>query len=117
MRYRWIAVLFLLSVAPLGGGSGIATSCWDNMRSKHSWKTIPENWECLGLPAADTMIDLYIALKPYRENALVNALNEVSDPGHPRHVSSTMHSLRMFSQCAATLTLSNSSVRGSSTTV
>ncbi|KAH8995261.1 peptidase S8/S53 domain-containing protein [Lactarius hatsudake] len=95
MRYRWITVLFLFSAAPLGG---TATSRWDDMRSKHSWKTIPENWECLGLPTADTMIDLYIALKPYRENALVDALNEVSDPGHPRHVPSTMHSLRMFTR-------------------
>ncbi|KAH8992896.1 Pro-kumamolisin, activation domain-containing protein [Lactarius akahatsu] len=31
------------------------------------------------------MIDLYIALKPYRKNALVDALNEVSDPRHPRY--------------------------------
>ncbi|KAH9021589.1 peptidase S8/S53 domain-containing protein [Lactarius hengduanensis] len=84
MRHRWIpqAVLFLLSAVPLGA---IVTSRWDDMRSKHSWKTIPENWECLGLPTADTVIDLYIALKPYRENALVDALNEVSDPGHPRY--------------------------------
>ncbi|KAH8976371.1 subtilisin-like protein [Lactarius deliciosus] len=67
MRYRWILVLFLLSAVPLGG---IAKSRWDDMLSKHSWKTIPENWECLGLPTADTVIDLYIALKPYRENAL-----------------------------------------------
>ncbi|KAH9020584.1 peptidase S8/S53 domain-containing protein [Lactarius pseudohatsudake] len=79
MRYRWITV-FLLSA--LGG---IATSPWDDMRSKHSWKTIPENWECSGFPTADTMIDLYIALKPYHENALVDALNEVSDPRHPRY--------------------------------
>ncbi|KAH9029295.1 subtilisin-like protein [Lactarius deliciosus] len=82
MRYRWIPVLFLLSAVPLGSN---ATSRWDHMRSKHSWKTIPENWESLGLPTADTMIDLYIALKPYRENALVDALNEVSDPRHPRY--------------------------------
>ncbi|KAH9160722.1 peptidase S8/S53 domain-containing protein [Lactarius sanguifluus] len=94
MCYSWIPVLFLLSAAPLGG---IATSPWDEMRSKHSWKTIPENWECSGLPTADTMIDLYIALKPYLENALIDALNEVSDPGHSRHVFSTMPSLRMFS--------------------
>ncbi|KAH8991273.1 subtilisin-like protein [Lactarius akahatsu] len=82
MRYRWIPVFFLLSAVPLGG---IAISPWDGMRSKHSWKTIPENWECSGLPTTDTMIDLYIALKPYHENALVDALNEVSDPGHPRY--------------------------------
>ncbi|KAH8989266.1 subtilisin-like protein [Lactarius akahatsu] len=82
MRYRWIPLLFLLSTAPLGG---IATSPWDDMRLKHSWKTIPENWESLGLPTAHTTIDLYIALKPYRENALIDALNEVSDPRHPRY--------------------------------
>ncbi|KAH8983959.1 subtilisin-like protein [Lactarius hatsudake] len=95
MRYRWIPLLCLLSAVPLGG---IATSRWHDMRSKHSWETIPENWESLGLPLSDTVIDLYIALKPHRKNALVDALNEVSDPRHPRHVSSTIHSLRMFSR-------------------
>ncbi|KAH9019211.1 subtilisin-like protein [Lactarius hengduanensis] len=79
MRYRWITVFFLSAL------SGIATSPWDHMRSKHSWETIPENWQSLGLPTAHTTIDLYIALKPYRENALVDALNEVSDPRHPRY--------------------------------
>ncbi|KAH9010430.1 peptidase S8/S53 domain-containing protein [Lactarius pseudohatsudake] len=82
MRYRWVTVLCLLSASPL---DGIPTSRWDHMRSKHFWKTIPENWECSGLPTAHTTIDLYIALKPYRENALVDALNEVSDPRHPRY--------------------------------
>ncbi|KAH9173729.1 peptidase S8/S53 domain-containing protein [Lactarius sanguifluus] len=81
MHYRWVPVLFLLSAVPF---DGLATSRWEHMRSKHSWNTIPENWESLGLPPADTMIDLYIALKPYRKNALVDALNEVSDPGHIR---------------------------------
>ncbi|KAH8981701.1 peptidase S8/S53 domain-containing protein [Lactarius akahatsu] len=82
MRYRWVPLLFLLSTVSLGG---IATSPWDDMRSEHSWKNIPENWVSLGLPIADTTIDLYIALKPYRENALVDALNEISDPGHSRY--------------------------------
>ncbi|KAH9174164.1 subtilisin-like protein [Lactarius sanguifluus] len=82
MRYRWIPLLFPLSAVPLGG---IATSPWDDMRAKHSWKTIPENWERSGLPTADAVIDLYIALKPYHENALVDALNEVSDPRHTRY--------------------------------
>ncbi|KAH9031607.1 subtilisin-like protein [Lactarius deliciosus] len=91
MRYRWVTVFLLSSLG------GIATSPWDHMRCEHSWETIPDNWESLGLPTADTMIDLYIALKPYRENALVDALNEVSDPRHPRHVPSTIHSLRIFS--------------------
>ncbi|KAH9051099.1 peptidase S8/S53 domain-containing protein [Lactarius vividus] len=83
MCYCYIPLLFLLSTVPL---HGIATSPWDDMRSKHSWKYNPDNWEYLGLPTADTTIDLYIALKPYRENALVVALNEVSDPRHPRHL-------------------------------
>ncbi|KAH9021889.1 subtilisin-like protein [Lactarius pseudohatsudake] len=82
MRYHWIPVLFLLSTVPLGA---IATSRWDDMRSKHSWKSIPDNWESLGLPTPDTIIDLYIALKPDRENALIDALNEVSNPRHPRY--------------------------------
>ncbi|KAH9053895.1 peptidase S8/S53 domain-containing protein [Lactarius vividus] len=82
MRYRAIPLLFLLSTLP---PSAIPTSPWDNIRSKHSWKSIPENWESLGRPTVDTPIDLHIALKPHRENALVDALNEVSDPSHPRY--------------------------------
>ncbi|KAH9053814.1 subtilisin-like protein [Lactarius vividus] len=82
MRYRDIPLLFLLSTLPL---SALVTSPWDNISSKHSWKSTPENWESLGRPTADTTIDLYIALKPHRENALVDALNEVSDPRHPRY--------------------------------
>ncbi|KAI9439517.1 subtilisin-like protein [Lactarius indigo] len=84
MHYRWIFVHFLLSAVTLQVG-GIATSRWDDMRSKHSWNTIPENWESLGPPTADTVIDLYIALKAYHENALIDALNEVSNPRHPRY--------------------------------
>ncbi|KAH9165153.1 subtilisin-like protein [Lactarius sanguifluus] len=40
-------------------------------------------------PSAGTTIDLYIALNPRHENALVDALYEVSDPKHPRHVHPT----------------------------
>ncbi|KAH9168988.1 Pro-kumamolisin, activation domain-containing protein [Lactarius sanguifluus] len=56
------------------------------MRLKHAWSSAPANWETLGCPSAGTTIDLYIALNPHRENALVDALYEVSDPKHPRHV-------------------------------
>ncbi|KAH9053813.1 peptidase S8/S53 domain-containing protein [Lactarius vividus] len=95
MRYRDIPLLFLLSTLPL---SAIPTLPWHNIHSKHSWKSIPDKWVCLGRPTADTTIDLYIAPKPHRENALVDALNEVSDPDHPRHVSSTIPSLPIFSR-------------------
>ncbi|KAH9046089.1 subtilisin-like protein [Lactarius hengduanensis] len=52
---------------------------------KHSWNTVPRNWDSLGRPPSGTTIDLYIALKPQRENALVDALYEVSEPGHPKY--------------------------------
>ena len=35
---------------------------------------------------ANTTIDLYVALKPYCENALTDMLYEVSVSGHPKHV-------------------------------
>ncbi|KAH9174030.1 subtilisin-like protein [Lactarius sanguifluus] len=59
---------------------------WDNMRVKHTWSAVPANWETLGCPSAGTTIDLYIALNPHQESALIDALYEVSDPKHPRHV-------------------------------
>ncbi|KAH8976607.1 subtilisin-like protein [Lactarius hatsudake] len=55
------------------------------MHIKHSWNAVPKNWESLGRPPSSTTIDLYIALKPQRENAVVDALYEVSEPGHPRY--------------------------------
>ncbi len=56
------------------------------MHIKHSWSAVPKNWESLGHPPSGTTIDLYIALKSHRENALIDALYEVSEPTHPRHV-------------------------------
>ncbi|KAF8266273.1 hypothetical protein EI94DRAFT_1701859 [Lactarius quietus] len=55
------------------------------MRLKHAWETTPEDWDCLGSLPAGTTIDLHVALKPYREDALIDALNEVSDPRHPNY--------------------------------
>ena len=37
-------------------------------------------------PPDRATIDLYIALKPERENASINALQDVSQPRHPKHV-------------------------------
>ncbi|KAF8272665.1 subtilisin-like protein [Lactarius quietus] len=58
---------------------------WDNMQVKHTWNAVPANWECMGPPPSGTTIDLHIALKPHRENALIDALYEVSDPRNPRY--------------------------------
>ncbi|KAF8491623.1 subtilisin-like protein [Russula emetica] len=80
--------LSLLSVTALAAPLGLATPLsppWDDMRSKHSWGSIPEKWECQGHPPVGTTIDLRIALKPHRESALIDALYEVSDPNHSKY--------------------------------
>ncbi|KAH9005635.1 subtilisin-like protein [Lactarius hatsudake] len=85
MRYHCISLLSALATSLLGGLAKPLSPPWDNMHIKHSWHAVPRNWESLGHPPSGTTIDLYIALKPQRENALVDALHEVSEPGHPRY--------------------------------
>ncbi|KAH9033144.1 subtilisin-like protein [Lactarius hengduanensis] len=83
--YHCIFVLSILATNLLGGLAKPLSPPWDVKHIKHSWNTVPRNWESLGRPPSGTTIDLYIALKPRRENALVDALYEVSEPGHPRY--------------------------------
>ncbi|KAH8995561.1 subtilisin-like protein [Lactarius hatsudake] len=85
MRYHWLYALSFLTSTPL---ANFATPLahWGDVRVKHAWSSIPANWETLGCPSAGTTIDLFIALNPRHENALIDALYEVSDPKHPRHV-------------------------------
>ncbi|KAH8995590.1 subtilisin-like protein, partial [Lactarius hatsudake] len=85
MRYHWLYVLSFLTARPL---ANFATPLapWGDMRVKHTWSAVPANWETLGCPSAGTTIDLYIALNPHQESALIDALYQVSDPKHPRHV-------------------------------
>ncbi|KAH9038759.1 subtilisin-like protein [Lactarius pseudohatsudake] len=78
---------FVLSTLAAGLLSGLATPLaprWNETKVKHAWNTIPDNWVGLGHPSAGTTIDLHLALKSRDENALVDALYEVSDPNHPR---------------------------------
>jgi tripeptidyl-peptidase I len=82
----WFSILSAFAAVPLG--FTIPTSPrWDDMRSKHSWDSIPEKWEFQGHPPAGTTIDLRISLKPHHENALIDALFEVSDPSSSKYVS------------------------------
>ncbi|KAH9020559.1 subtilisin-like protein [Lactarius deliciosus] len=85
MRYHWLYVLSFLTATSL---ADFATPLahWSDVRVKHAWSSVPTNWETMGCPSAGTTIDLYIALNPRHENALIDALYEVSDPKHPRHV-------------------------------
>ncbi|KAI9452653.1 subtilisin-like protein [Lactarius psammicola] len=79
MRYHCVLLLsFFAVVFPLSPRLG-------DMHTKHSWNAVPRNWESLGHPPSDTTIDLHIVLKPQRENALVDALYDVSTPGRPKY--------------------------------
>ncbi|KAF8265387.1 subtilisin-like protein [Lactarius quietus] len=89
-RIRRFSMLFQVFLAAaltgiVGDHSTLPTPLWDNMQVKHTWNAVPANWECLGPPPSGTTIDLHIALKPHRENALIDALYEVSDPRNPRY--------------------------------
>ncbi len=91
MRCHQISVLSVLSVlfilaAPLPNFAKPLAPPWDDIRVKHTWNTVPHNWEALGHPPAGTTIDLHLALKPHHENALTAALYEVSVPRSPKHV-------------------------------
>ncbi|KAH9172269.1 subtilisin-like protein [Lactarius sanguifluus] len=84
MRYHWLYVLSFLTATSL---ADFATphAPWGDVRVKHAWSSVPANWETLGCPSAGSTIDLYIALNPRHDNALIDALYEVSDPKHPRY--------------------------------
>ncbi len=97
MRFHPLSVLSVTSVFTIGPLSGLAApfaSRWDNVHPKHTWGSVPENWVNLGHPPADTTIDLHIALKAQHENALIDALYEVSSPGRPKCVLSTLFRAR-----------------------
>ncbi|KAH8982702.1 subtilisin-like protein [Lactarius akahatsu] len=83
--YHCTFVLSVLAVSLLCGLGKPLSPPWDIMYMKHSWNAVPRNWESLGRPPTGTTIDLYISLKSQRENALVDTLYEVSEPGHPRY--------------------------------
>ncbi|KAI9433494.1 subtilisin-like protein [Lactarius indigo] len=84
----WNRLLSILSVLATGFVGGLATPPtrrWNRTMVKHSWNTVPEAWETLGHPPADTTIDLFLKMKPQDENALVDVLREVSDPRHAKY--------------------------------
>ncbi|KAH9168991.1 subtilisin-like protein [Lactarius sanguifluus] len=84
MRYHWLYALSFLTATPL---ADFATpfAPWGDVRVKHAWSSVPANWETLGCPSAGTAINLHIALNPRHDNALIDALYEVSAPKHPRY--------------------------------
>ncbi|KAH8979432.1 subtilisin-like protein [Lactarius akahatsu] len=85
MRYRWLSVLFVLTVVSLTCLAIPLAQQWHDISVKHAWNAVPDNWECLGPPPPGITIDLYVALQPKEENILREALYEVSTPGHPKY--------------------------------
>ncbi|KAF8265370.1 subtilisin-like protein [Lactarius quietus] len=85
MRYHCITNLSVLAAVPLLSLATPLSSLWDDMHIKHTWDAVPESWEGLGQPPSGTTIDLYVGLKPEHENALIDALYEVSSPKHPKY--------------------------------
>ena len=85
MWYPWLSMLSFL-IAMLLADFATAAANWDEVLIKHTWNAIPANWESLGNATAGATINLYIALKPNRESALIDALSEVSNPENPKHV-------------------------------
>ncbi|KAH9022850.1 peptidase S8/S53 domain-containing protein [Lactarius pseudohatsudake] len=77
MRYHLISVISVLAVILYGSLAKPFSPRWDDMRIKHSWNAVPENWESLGNPLRGTTIDLYVALKAHRENALIDTLYQI----------------------------------------
>ena len=86
MRSCNLSVLSVLVAALLIGPASSLPSFLGDMVAKHKWDAIPDNWVTQGHPPNRTTIDLYIALKPQHEDSLIDALYEVSEPSHPRHV-------------------------------
>ncbi|KAH8995710.1 subtilisin-like protein [Lactarius akahatsu] len=84
MRFYPLSVLSIIAIGPLRGLATFAPR-WDEVKAKHTWNSIPENWQNLGHPPSGTTIDLHIALKAQNENALIDVLYQVSSPGHPKY--------------------------------
>ncbi|KAH9059102.1 subtilisin-like protein [Lactarius vividus] len=88
MYYLQLSVLCALAVTtrPLDSVATHFVPNWNDIHTKHKWNAIPDKWESIGQPTDGTTIDLHIALKPHHEHALTDAIYEVSNPNHPKHV-------------------------------
>ena len=97
----WFSILSVSVLATASLGLATPLSSLGHMRVKHSWGSVPEKWEFQGHCHVGTTIDLSIALKPHRENALIDALYEVSDPTHSSvFTSHFFRVLHMHIRCA-----------------
>ncbi|KAH8987778.1 subtilisin-like protein [Lactarius hatsudake] len=89
MHYLRLSVLCALAVVarPIDSVATPFLQNWNDMHTKHRWpgNAIPGKWESIGKPPVGATIDLSIALKPHREHALADAIQEVSNPKHLKY--------------------------------
>ena len=90
MPHIWLFALFFFAAVPFTHVAAVIIP-WKNMKMKHTWHGIPVNWETLGHPSAGSTIDLHIVLQPDQESVLIDAVSEISNPKHSRHVLLTIH--------------------------
>ncbi|KAI9431928.1 hypothetical protein H4582DRAFT_2198561 [Lactarius indigo] len=76
MRYCWLAILTVPAIA-LGDFVTAPSPCRDDMHTTHSWDITEVNWESLGNTQTGNAVNLHVALKPRRENALIDVLYEI----------------------------------------
>ncbi|KAH8983902.1 subtilisin-like protein [Lactarius hatsudake] len=112
MRHHLIPVLSLIAAILLGSLAKPFSPRWDNMRIKHSWNAVPENWSALAIHLAASPSTSTLHSRPTARNALIDTLHQVSDPNHPRRVFSAtpslMHVAELVSPPSGTLELVNS---------
>ncbi|KAH9172029.1 subtilisin-like protein [Lactarius sanguifluus] len=85
MRYLRLTPRSVLATVPLAVLATPLAPPWNDVLVKHAWNTVPADWESIGPPPAGTVIDLHVALMPRNENALIDALYEISTPSHPKY--------------------------------
>ena len=114
MHY-YLPVLFFLAAFPFPTLTIPLASRWVDMRVRHFWDVTPHKWGHLSTPSDSTPIDLRISLKPHHENALIEALYEVSSPNHPKHVSLSLlrAPIYILTSATASMQVSLSPVPGS----
>ena len=100
MRYHCFSLPSVLTAVALLADLVMPLSTpWDDIHVKHTWNSVPANWESLGPPLPSTKIDLYVALQPQNEDAIIDTLYAVSTPGDPRYFLSSPTRLRDVLMC------------------
>ncbi|KAH9077127.1 Pro-kumamolisin, activation domain-containing protein [Lactarius deliciosus] len=78
MRYHLDLGAFRPCYSSLQSSEALLTTLGRHCVPSTLGTAIPENWESLGNPLSGTTINLYVALKAHRENALIDTLYDAT---------------------------------------